>query len=428
MRLIIPIQYYRLGGVEKVINSVIGELVEESEQVVMILPDKTISHFQKKLPPSPSIKYESFSWPRNSIQSKIIALTDKISCRASKLYATGLQLLLTAISKKFREEYRINYLIRQYQSTHCLYFLTNRLTPPNLEIPLAMISHDVFWRFAPLTYSESYVKEYDSSLLEWLNKVDLVLTVSEKTRRDILSIWPDFSPKIKTIPNSGFQAKFNASTTFSHSEQSKEQPLTFYYPSSFGIYKYHLILLRAGIKLAQKNLPFKIVMIGKETDNLIAGKIGLSQQSKTQEYVDYLHQCQQIFQNHQNLIRDHFEGLGYCDDRDVENWYQKSSCVVVPSKYEGFGLALSEAIVRGLPVIASDLEVFREQVELYKCDDRVDFFGVGDVDALADCMEQFILSPKHKLSTEEIDTRFSHWTWNHVAREYINSLQQLSKS
>jgi glycosyltransferase involved in cell wall biosynthesis len=198
-----------------------------------------------------------------------------------KIKAQKIEQLIKNIRRQYETEFRIRYLAREYKATHCLYFLTNRLTPPNLDIPLAMVSHDVFWRFAPLTYPESYVKEYDLSLLEWLNKVDLVFTVSEKTRRDILSIFPGFSQKIQTIPNSGLPAKSSLSPNFSVSEDNSSEFITevpiFYYPSSFGIYKDHLTIIKAGIKLAQKNLKFKIVLIGKETDNLIAGKISLSQ-------------------------------------------------------------------------------------------------------------------------------------------------------
>jgi glycosyltransferase involved in cell wall biosynthesis len=429
MRLIVPIEYYRRGGVERVIYSIIKELGKEIEQIILILPKKEIVRFQNALPNSEAIVYESLAWEPLSVQCRIVSLLNKFLSLSVKIKAQKIEQLIKNIRRQYETEFRIRYLAREYKATHCLYFLTNRLTPPNLDIPLAMVSHDVFWRFAPLTYPESYVKEYDLSLLEWLNKVDLVFTVSEKTRRDILSIFPGFSQKIQTIPNSGLPAKSSLSPNFSVSEDNSSEFITevpiFYYPSSFGIYKDHLTIIKAGIKLAQKNLKFKIVLIGKETDNLIAGKISLSQQSHSQEYVDYLHQCQQIYQNNENLIKEYFEGLGYSEEEVVERWYQKCSCVVVPSKYEGFGLALSEAIVRGLPVIASNLEVFQEQVELYKCGDRVDFFPVSDVEALANCMEQLLLNPKNKLSAEEADKRFSNWTWNHAAKQYIDFLEQL---
>ncbi|NEP06903.1 MULTISPECIES: glycosyltransferase [Okeania] len=429
MKLIIPIEFYRKGGVERVICGTIEELIEQVEEIILILPKKEIAYFQEKLPKSPIIKYESFTLPPKSLQSRILSVINKFSSLSGNVKAKKIQRFFKSIRRKYKKKLSIRYLANRYQATHCLYFLTNQLTPPGLDIPLAMVSHDVFWRFAPLSYPESYVRKYDLSLLEWLRKVDIVFTVSEKTRKDIISVFPEFTSKITPIPNSGFPTKSNTSqkllTIAENSHESNEGLPIFYLPSSFGIYKDHLTLLKAGIKLAQKNLKFKIVLIGKETDNLISGNISLSQQANSQEYIDYLNQCQEISLNNQNIMQEYFEGLGYCSDEEVEKWYRKSSCVVFPSKYEGFGLALSEAVVRGLPAIVSDLEVFQEQVELYKCEDMVDFFSVGDVDALADCMEKFILHPKSKLSAEEVDKRFSHWTWRETAKEYVRLLENL---
>ncbi|MGD1702028.1 glycosyltransferase [Dapis sp. BLCC M229] len=431
MKLILPIEFYRKGGVERVICGTVEEWIEieEVEEIILILQKKDIPHFQEKLPKSPIIKYESFTLPSKSLQSGILSIIKKFSSLSSNFKAKKVKRFFKRLSRKYQSQLSIRYLANRYQATHCLYFLANQLTPPDLDIPLAMVTHDVFWRFAPLSYPESYVRKYDLSLLEWLKKVNIVFTVSEKTRQDIISVFPEFTSKIITIANSGFPTKSNASQRLlglaENSHESIGDLPIFYLPSSFGVYKDHLTLLKAGIKLAQKNLKFKIVLIGKETDNLIAGKITLSQQKKSQEYIDYVDQCQEISQNNQNIMQEYFEGLGYCSDEDVEKWYRNSSCVVFPSKYEGFGLALSEAVVRGIPAIVSDLEVFREQVDLYKCSDLVDFFPIGDVDALANCMEKFIFNPRKRLSAEEIDTRFSHWTWRETAKEYVRLLGEL---
>lgn len=47
-------------------------------------------------------------------------------------------------------------------------------------------------------------------------------------------------------------------------------------------------------------------------------------------------------------------------DRELEYYYRKSRSLVFPAFVEGFGLPLVEAMQRGLPVMASDIPVFRE--------------------------------------------------------------------
>lgn len=428
MRLIIPIEYYRYGGVERVIISLIREFSQQIEKVILILPQKHISYFQQSIPPSDVVTYESFGLPQESGSFPAIGILNKLVLLAKKVKWRKLEKFLNKQVTKQRSQAIVTYFANKHQATHCLYVLTNRLSTPNLSIPLGMISHDMFWRFAPLTYANSYIEEYDKSLLEWLEIVDIIFTVSNKTRKDILSVFPQFAEKIKTVPNAGLNLNEKTPINLDNktkTELQQERTLQFYFPSSFGIYKDQLTLLKSAIKLAKKQLDFQVILTGKETDNLIAGKLTLSQQSQTQEYIDYFQECQQLYRENQQDFERYFKGLGYVNEELVENYYQTCSCVVIPSKYEGFGLALAEAIVRGLPVICSDLEVFQEQVKLYQCSDRVEFFPQGSVDALADCLEKFILNPKPKLSLQESQNRFGHWTWQDAAKQYVQLFDEL---
>jgi glycosyltransferase-like protein len=52
--------------------------------------------------------------------------------------------------------------------------------------------------------------------------------------------------------------------------------------------------------------------------------------------------------------------LGTVDERELAGWYHSADALCFPSVKEGWGLAVLEAMCAGLPVIASDLPVFRE--------------------------------------------------------------------
>lgn len=52
--------------------------------------------------------------------------------------------------------------------------------------------------------------------------------------------------------------------------------------------------------------------------------------------------------------------LGTVSDVELAGWYHSADVLAFPSVKEGFGLAVLEAMACGLPVIASDLPVFRE--------------------------------------------------------------------
>ena len=53
-------------------------------------------------------------------------------------------------------------------------------------------------------------------------------------------------------------------------------------------------------------------------------------------------------------VSDDLRFVGYLSSDEMEALYRLSSLVVVPSKYEGFGLPVLEAMVRGVPVVTSD--------------------------------------------------------------------------
>jgi glycosyltransferase involved in cell wall biosynthesis len=64
--------------------------------------------------------------------------------------------------------------------------------------------------------------------------------------------------------------------------------------------------------------------------------------------------------------------------------YRGFDWVVIPSREEGLGLVLQEAVIAGIPVLVSDLDVFREQLG-----DAGHYVPVADVPAWVAAIEQF---------------------------------------
>ena len=51
---------------------------------------------------------------------------------------------------------------------------------------------------------------------------------------------------------------------------------------------------------------------------------------------------------------------GNVNDLELYAWYKGATALIFPSYYEGFGLPIIEAMQFGLPIICSDIPVFRE--------------------------------------------------------------------
>ena len=72
-------------------------------------------------------------------------------------------------------------------------------------------------------------------------------------------------------------------------------------------------------------------------------------------------------------VTDRIELRGYVEREQLDELYARATCALIPSKYEGFGYALAEAMCAGLPAIAarssSLIEVAGVDVPLITADD-----------------------------------------------------------
>jgi glycosyltransferase involved in cell wall biosynthesis len=61
-------------------------------------------------------------------------------------------------------------------------------------------------------------------------------------------------------------------------------------------------------------------------------------------------------------INDYVRWIGYVDEADKPSLYRLADVFVFPSRYEGFGLPVLEAMASGTPVVANQIPVIEEIV------------------------------------------------------------------
>ncbi|MFH1667563.1 MAG: glycosyltransferase family 1 protein [Candidatus Komeilibacteria bacterium] len=228
-----------------------------------------------------------------------------------------------------------------------------------------------------------------------IHRADKIIAVSAATKKDIIKYFPEAKEKIRVIYNGWNKDDFRpASEETKHSIRQKYD-----LPNNFLLYlgrletkKNILNLIKAYQLLKNKDWP--LVLAGRP------GNFG---------YDEIL-----------NLINSVKEGqviqLGYLPQDDYQKLIASSSIFVFPSKFEGFGIPILEAMGSGVPVICSDIEVLHEVA-----DDDALYFDPDRPEKMAEVIDNLIENKeKREEYIERGLIRATHFAWDKCAHETLN--------
>lgn len=104
------------------------------------------------------------------------------------------------------------------------------------------------------------------------------------------------------------------------------------------------------------------------------------------------------------------------------NYLENFDVYVMPSRSEGFGLAMAEAALTKTPVVCSDIEVFREIFD----DGEAAFFELENIESLNKAVDRAILE-KETLTEKAYVKVKSEFTYSIMANNYLSLYKSLLK-
>lgn len=229
----------------------------------------------------------------------------------------------------------------------------------NAGVSIYFMVHDLL----PVTLPEVFPPGTKRNHEEWLTAIsrfDGAICVSETVAKE-LSAWLESNSK-RNASSRSFKVTWShhgADFVGTRAEQEGAEPSkdlpgptnafpTFLMVGTIEPRKGYLQALEAFTALWRKGIDVNLVIVGREGWKQLPD----SERRDIPETVERL-------RNHPELNNKLFwlEGIS---DSDLEEVYGAASCLLTTSYGEGFGLPLIEAAQKGLPIMARDIEVFRE--------------------------------------------------------------------
>jgi glycosyltransferase involved in cell wall biosynthesis len=123
-------------------------------------------------------------------------------------------------------------------------------------------------------------------------------------------------------------------------------------------------------------------------------------------------------------VRQRIEYAGFQLPDDLPRFFAQADVFVLPSRYDGWGVVINQALGAGLPIVCSDMVgAGRDLVEQEINGLR---FPAGDAAALAECMQRFIHQPALIENWGQVSRRRAHhWTPEAGAAKWIEALQSI---
>jgi glycosyltransferase involved in cell wall biosynthesis len=115
-------------------------------------------------------------------------------------------------------------------------------------------------------------------------------------------------------------------------------------------------------------------------------------------------------------VSDRAQHTGYLSDLDLRSVLAGASALVLPSRDEGFGLPVLEAMACDVPVVCTDIPALREVAG-----DCAGLVPYGDVDALVDALRTAVADPHLVATSAARRAHAASFTWRRCAEATIDA-------
>lgn len=218
----------------------------------------------------------------------------------------------------------------QQDGCNLFHGLSNEIPVGRLRIPRICTIHDVIFKEFPSHYRAMDRIIYDAKTRYACRHADAIVATSETTKQKLIEYYGATPTKIHVV----YQA-IDSSLLDVKRVSSKDQPYLIYH-SSFNPRKNQKVLIEA-FNTVKHEIPYNLILIGDGSTRI-----------QIEEMIKAYSLGQRI------------SVKTFVDDEELKLLLSRAAGFVYPSQQEGFGIPLVEAAAFGLPMIVSDIDIFKE--------------------------------------------------------------------
>ncbi|WP_413173125.1 glycosyltransferase family 4 protein [Anabaena azotica] len=318
------------------------------------------------------------------------------------VYTLPIPVTISNILSKFSNPLLSYY--EQYLGSPDICHGTDHVVYPCDKSLKVMTIHDLTFIKYP-TFVNRIVRTYADRVKQCLKWTDLIITVSESSKKDIVHYLKVSPEKIYVTP---LASRYNPYYLSVPMMQTLEQEINFNFTKPYLLFvgtleprKNIINIISAFNWLKQKyKIEHQLVLIGKKGWN-------------------YEPICTAI---DNSPWKDEIYHLDYLSNQLVALFYSKADVFLYPSHYEGFGLPVLEAMTLGTPVITSNTSSIPEVTG-----DAAILINPNEYMELADAILKVISDSQLQQDLiKRGKTRAKLFSWERTARETLKAYRSIS--
>lgn len=269
-----------------------------------------------------------------------------------------------------------------------VFFSPAHYAPRVSPVPTVVTIHDLAYKFFPNEFLSKDLYKLNNWTEYSVKKAAQVICVSEHTKKDLISFYPEVESKTTVVLN-GFRSSKKLKVA-GYRVQDKRPYILFV--GTIQPRKNITTLIEAFDKFVVTHPNFELKIVGKK-GWLYTETLKRIEASPAINQIKY---------------------FGFVEDLELEKLYENAYATVLPSLYEGFGLPILEAMSHGSPVIASNSSSIPEIGG-----DAILYCDPDDSKTVVDALEQLMDIKLRKSLQLKANEQLKKFSWDKCAKQTL---------